>query len=329
MGLVGSVFLFIRNPGAVSTAALTEWPGHMGNLESASERWPRIDPNEASARLTSLGEGLPKNNQTLDDFVAREITRDEISIGDGPALPDVSAIRKLLLSEDISWQRYDDVGDPNAIAARAIQMTMARALIAHALMKARANNAEAWDDLFAVWKLAKSLDGHPQLMTQTAALTMRRLINGAAWKMPLPVPAWLAELQSHDNVKQLLDAFQHQTASYWRDTKFFPTKWFAKSIEHDRKIAEDLHNFKGCDVNAPMNEVGTDLTSVWRRAFRYRAEREATANALRVREGKQIESASICSDGSWRYDGTTLSFSREIATTSPDTPMPLVLRVAR
>ena len=76
-----------------------------------------------------------------------------------------------------------------------------------------------------------------------------------------------------------------------------------------------------------MNELGTDLSSLWRRAFRYRAEREATANALRVREGKSIETSSRCSDGGWMFDGTTLRFSREIATAAPDTPMPLVLRV--
>jgi hypothetical protein len=62
-------------------------------------------------------------------------------------------------------------------------------------------------------------------------------------------------------------------------------------------------------------------------AFRYRAEREATSNALRVREGKSIEAGSQCTDGGWMFDGTTLRFSREIATTAPDSPMPLVLRV--
>ena len=83
----------------------------------------------------------------------------------------------------------------------------------------------------------------------------------------------------------------------------------------------------GCDVNSRANELGTDLTFVWRRAFRYRAEREATANALRVRVGKSIETGSRCTDGGWTFDGTTLRFSREIATAAPDRPMPLVLRV--
>jgi len=209
-----------------------------------------------------------------------------------------------------------------------MQMTMTRALIANALAKGRSNAPAAWDDLHAVWRLARSLDGHPQMMAQTAALSMARMINAVAWKMPLPAPAWLGELQSRDHVRPLLDAFQHQTASYWRSSAWiFPTKWLASSIDHDRKIAEDLFNFTGCDVNTPMNQLGTDLTSVWRRAFRYRAEREATANALRVRDGRSIEPGSRCSDGGWAFDGTTLRFSREIATAPPDNPMPLVLRI--
>jgi hypothetical protein len=299
----------------------------MGTLETVEDRWPRSESNHASVKLSSLAESLPKNDKALDDFVAREITRDEVIIGEAPALPDVSAIRDLLLCEPIMWQRYDGIGDEHAIAMRAMQMTMARALVANALAKAHANAPAAWDDLQAVWKLARSLDGHPQLMAQTAALSMGRMINAVAWKMPLPAPSWLSELQARDDVRPLLDAFQHQTANYWRSSRIFPTKWLATSIDHDRKIAEDLFKFTGCDVNTPMNQLGTDLTSLWRRAFRYRAEREATANALRIREGKSIETSSRCTDGGWMFDGTTLRFSREIATTPPDTPMPLVLRV--
>lgn len=329
IGLVGSIFVWLRNPGAVETSALERWPEQMGNLETAGEKWPRVEPNEASVKLTSLAEALPKNDKTVDDFVAREITRNELRIDEAPQLPDVSSIRDLLLREDVAWQRYDEVGDPNAIAARTVQMTIARALVANALAKGSAGKVEAWDDLHAVWKLARSLHGHPQMMSQTAALGMARMVNAVAWKMPLPAPSWFAELESTDNLRRLLEAFQHQTSTYWRSTRFFPTKWFAKSIDHDRKIAEDLFNFTGCDVNPQMNEVGTDLTSVWRRAFRYRAEREATTNAIRVREGKDIQTSSKCSDGGWNFDGATLKFSREISTTSPDTPMPLTLQVKR
>jgi len=107
----------------------------------------------------------------------------------------------------------------------------------------------------------------------------------------------------------------------------FPTKWLADSVERDRRIGEAIFGEKRCDVNVPMNDLGPDLSSVWRRAFRYRAEHEAAANALRVRQGKPIETGSRCSDGGWTLDGTTLRFSREIATAPPDRPMPLTLRL--
>jgi len=327
-GLVATIFFSFRNEGAVSTSAAQKWPEQMGTLETVADRWPKLNANSASAKVTLLAQALPKNDNALDDFVAREITRDEITIGEPPTLPDVSAIRDLILREQIVWERHDEIGDSQAIATRAMHMTMAKALVANALAKARSNGPEAWDDLQAVWRLARSLDGHPQMMAQTAALSMARMINAVAWKMPLPAPTWLGDLQSRDDVRPLLDAFQHQTASYWRSSaRIFPTKWLASSIDHDRKIAEDLFHFTGCDVNTPMNQLGTDLTSVWRRAFRYRADREATANALRVREGKSIETTSRCSDGGWMFDGKMLRFSREIATPSPDTAMRLVLRV--
>ena len=326
-GVVGSVVLWFRNEEAVATSAARPWPGEMGPLGAVADRWPPQKANEASVKLTALANSIPKN-EAVDEFVAREVTRGELTIGDPPALPDVSAIRELLLREPIVWERYDEVGDPNAISARAMHLTMARMLIATALTKARAKDPTAWDELHSVWKLARTLDGHPQMMTQTAALSMDRMVNAVAWKMPLPAPPWLAELHARDNVQRLIESFQFQSSSYWKDgARIFPTKWLANSVDNDRSIAEELYNLDQCDVNARANELGTDLTSLWRRAFRYRAEREATANAIRVREGKPIETASRCSDGKWMFDGTTLRFSREIPTAAPDTPMPLVLRV--
>ena len=243
--------------------------------------------------------------------------------------PRGSAIRELLLREPIVWERHEGIGgNDETEAMRALQLKVARALVADALAKAGASDPAAWEDLHAAWKLARALDGHPQMMAQTAALSTVRMINAVAWKMPLPAPAWLSELQALDEVPPLLEAFQYSAASYWKDgAQLFPTKSLASSAEHDRLIAEGLFKTTRCDVNAPMNDLGTDLSSVWRRAFRYRAEREATANALRAREGKPIETTSRCTDGGWTFDGTTLRFSHEIATAAPDRPMPLVLRV--
>ncbi|MFN2513263.1 MAG: hypothetical protein ABR568_17800 [Pyrinomonadaceae bacterium] len=324
---VAWLFLWFRNEDAVATSVARPWPGGLGTLDAVANRWPPLKANDASVKLTALAKALPKN-EVVDDFVEREIARGELTIGDPPALADVSAIRELVLREPIVWESRVEFDDVDVAARRAVQLTVARVLVASALAKARGHDPAAWEDLHAAWKLARSLQGHPQMMAQTAALTMARMINAVAWKMPLPPPAWLGELQDRDNVRPLLEAFQYQAASYSNDgTWLFPTKWLADSVDRDRGIAEALFKETQCDVNTPMNALGTDLSSVWRRAFRYRAEREATANALRVREGKSIATASRCSDGGWMFDGTALRFSREIATAAPDKPMPLVLRV--
>jgi hypothetical protein len=328
LALVVWVISWFRAPADVATSAARPWPGGMGTIETVADRLPPVRANDASRKLMALAKALPKR-EAIDEFVFREMTRGELTIGEPPALSDVAAIRELLLREPIVWARtHEEIGDADTTTRRALLLTVARTLVASALTKARANDPAAWEDLHAVWNLARSLDGRPQMMIQTAALSMGRFINAVAWKMPLPAPAWLDELHEHDNVPALLEAFQHQTASYWEDgARIFPTKMLATSVENDRLIAEEVFKATACDVNTRENELGTDLKSVWRRAFRYRAEREASANALRVREGKPIEPKSRCSDGGWTFDGTTLRFSREIATAAPDRPMPLTSKV--
>ena len=328
IALVVWVVSWFRNPQSVAISASQPWPGGMGTLEGADDRYTPLQANEASRKLTELAGALPKDDSIL-VFVLREIARAELTIGEAPALPDVSAIRDLLLREPVVWERRVAFDDSRVQTRRVLQMTMARALVASALAKARQNDPAAWDDLRAAWNLARSLDAHPQMMAQTAALTIARMINGAAWKMPLPPPAWLGELRQRDHVRPLLEAFHYQTASYSRDgLQMFPTKMLADGVDQDRRIAEELYGATRCEVNVPMNYTGTDLRSVWRRAFRYRAEREATANALRIREGKPIETKSACSDGAWTFDGTTLRFTRELPQAANDVSVPLVLQVA-
>jgi len=317
IALVVWVASWFWNKEAVIKSATQPWPGGAGSFHS------HLKANDAAVKLTALAKALPRS-EAVDAFVAHEIARGELAIGKAPALPDVTAIRELLLNDPVVWERQAGIGGGDVIEGRRkTVLLVARALVADALSQAR------WDDLQAAWNLARSLDAHPQIMMQTAALTIARMINAVAWKMPLPVPAWFAEVQERDSVAPLLDSFHFQTASYVESgTNFFPTKMLADSVDHDRRIAEEVAKTTACDVKIPMNEVGADLSFVWRRAFRYRAEREATANALRVREGKPIEPTSRCSDGGWTFDGTTLRFSRDIATVPPDKPMPLTIDFA-
>lgn len=330
LALVVWVLSWFRNPQAVAVSGANAWPGGLGTLESVAARHPAIKASEGAAQFMELGKTLSQEGP-VDQFVARELTRGELTIGRARGIPDVSAIRDLLLREPIVWPRpsgVGEIGDQESSARRGVQMTVARALLASALVRARANDAAAWDELRALWTLARSLESQPQMMSQTAALSMVRMINAAAWKMPLPAPDWFGEVQKRDMVRPLLEAFQYQTASYWGGgSPLFPNKWTADGVERDRQIALSLAGETRCDVDAAVNTHGSDLTSVWRRAFRYRAEREATANALRIRAGQPIDEKSVCSGGTWTFDGTTLSFNQSIATPPPDRPMPLVLTV--
>ena len=325
--LVAWVISWFWAPGAVATSARKPWPGGKGSLEIPKAAHAEKS-NEASRKLTTLASALTAND-AVEKFVEREIARAEVTIGDAPPLPDTTAIRELLLREPLVWERREGVGDAEASRIRGVQMNVARALVASALAKGHAQDPAAWADLEAAWKLVQSLDSHTQqMMLQTAAMSIARMINAVAWKMPLPAPAWLAEVQGHDSVPQLMDAYRQQTASYAKDgVAMFPTKFLADSVEHDRAIAEEVFKQTQCDVTARENKLGVDLRSVWRRAFRFRAEREATANALRIREGKPVEPHSRCSDGAWAFDGTTLRFSREIAIDPPAMSMPLTLRL--
>src|SRR5439155_12616285 len=135
IAFVAWVALWFRNQDAVATSAARPWPGGMGTLYTVADRWPPQKANGASVKLTALANPLPKN-EAVEDFVAREITRGELTIGEPMALPDVAAIRELLLREPITWERHDEIGAQDAIATRAMQMTVARALVANALTKA-------------------------------------------------------------------------------------------------------------------------------------------------------------------------------------------------
>src|SRR5437762_227131 len=131
------VVSWFRTPDAVATSGAQAWPGGMGTLDSVAKRFPPLQANEASMKLSALANALPKN-EAVDSFVAREIARGELAIGKPRTLPDVSAIRELLLREPIVWKRHDGIGDTDTQAMRVVQLTITRALVANALIKARA-----------------------------------------------------------------------------------------------------------------------------------------------------------------------------------------------
>jgi len=315
----------------VAAAAARPWPDGLGTLAAFTDRYPPQHENEAARKLTRLA-GPVAENDAVTIYVRQQIARGELTIAAPPAIADVTAIRDLLLREPIVWERDLSQQHGGLLPKVAMHVSLMRALVASALGRARQHDVAAWNDLHAAWNLTKSLDPHPHPILRIVAMSMTRAINAVAWKMPLPVPAWFDEVQSRDFVRPLFETLQYEQWLKWRHQKF-PVKPFAMAIDRERTITGELARMTECEFRGPV-ETGdrTDpiggLDIGWQRAFRYRAEREATANALRARAGLPIEEGSHCSDGGGSFDGKTLRFAKPIALPERrDTSMPLTLRV--
>ena len=315
----------------VDDRAARPWPDGLGTLAAVPGRYPPRQESEAARKLTKLA-AVVVENEAVTTYVRLEIARGELTVAEPPAIADVSAIRELLLGEPIVWQRDISLQHGGLLQNVAMYRSLTRMFVASALGRARQQDADAWDDLRAAWNLTKSLDGYPHLILRVVAMSMTRAINAVAWKMPLPVPAWFEEVQDRDFVRPLLETLQSENWRTWRH-QMFPLKPFADRVERERTLAADLARATKCEFDR-VPETGDRADPLgrldigWQRAFRYRAEREATANALRARAGQPIEESSQCSDGGWSFDGKTLRFAKPIALPERhDTSMPLTLHV--
>ncbi|MCU1347232.1 MAG: hypothetical protein JWO56_262 [Acidobacteria bacterium] len=318
---------------AVTAAAARPWPDGLGTLAAVPDRYPPQHENEAARKLTKLAAPFAEDD-AVTSYVRQEIARGGLTIAAPPAIPSLTAIRELLLREPVVWKRDLSQQHGGLLDKVQLHLTLVRALLASALGRARQNDAAAWDDLHAAWNLTKAFHEHPHLILRIVAMSMTRAINAVAWKMPLPVPAWFDEVQDRDLVRPLIETLQFENWRQWKE-QTFPLKPFAERIERERTLTMELARLTDCELNR-ATETGDRSDPIfrldigWQRAFRYRVEREATANALRARAGTPIEERSHCSDGRWSFDGKTLRFAKPIALPERrDTSMPLTLQIRK
>jgi len=315
----------------VAAAAARPWPNGLGTLAAVPGRYPPQHENEAARKLAMLAAPVAEND-AVTTYVRQEIASGELTIAEPPAIAGISAIRDLLLHEPIVWERDLLQQHGGLLPKVAMHLSLMRLLVASALGRARQQDGTAWDDLHAAWNLTKALDGHPNIILRAVAMSMTRAINAVAWKMPLPVPAWFGEVQDRDLVQPLFETMQYENWRRWKE-QMFPLKPFAERIERERILAGELARVTECELRrvterGDRSDPNDRLDIGWQRAFRYRVEREATANALRARAGQPIEKGSHCSDGGWSFDGKTLRFAKPIALPEKiDTSMPLTLHV--
>jgi hypothetical protein len=210
---------------------------------------------------------------------------------------------------------------PNIFGLQQLQ----RAFVARALTLARNGDPAAWNELRAAWELTRPLWSRPEPGLMLGASTVARMVNAAAGKMPLPAPAWLAELDTHPYELRLIAA---QQAEAWREKN-------PGLAERLRGMAWAILEAKACDTSseqfdAVREKLGAraepNLVRDWSRFLRFRAEREARRNVLLLRSGQPPVPTSQCSDGSWEVTPTSFRFTREIKVEYPQIDYPLEYR---
>ena len=347
------------------------WPENLGPLEDVPKRFPKRGASADAVRLAELARPLGIEflatksaddvHEAIGKFVGAEHVRDVAEIAAPPSpvaeyvekhAPHIDAVRDhLLQSREIAWAV--DLGKtfnapiPNIVA----HLRLTRLLIARALIRSRGGDAGAWDDLRAAYVLERSLHPRPELVPQVVALSMARSINAAAWKMPLPAPAWLAEMQAVDHRALILRGMQVDTWVVWRNVpdelpmagmRSYLYASMANMALHQHESAVELVQVQSCGFdgkafdqqrekeiarwNTPGQITIMGGGDLWSRMLRYGAEKEGTANAMRVRAGQSAIKESRCADGTWSYDAGRVSFLPAIRKSAP-VEMPLSLAV--
>lgn len=321
------------------------WPLALGPVSDAPKHFPSTKQNEPAARLVSLARNArvdlraEDEPRMLDDlgrefreYLRVQLERSGEAIDAPPSdvaryLTDNAAtldeIRTLVLSEEIVFDSEISKAGREALGPPiAAQQDLHRAFVARALVAARDGKSEAWNELRAAWALARPLWRRPEPIGPVAGSTAARMINGAARKLPLPVPEWFREIGAFDYERALAAA---QQADAWRRR----TTAFDVRV---RGMAEEVLRAKACDVTSPQFEAlreklagraTPNLVGEWQRLMRFRAEREATQRVLQIRSGQKPSSQSQCSDGSWEVTATSFRFTRDVPVEGPQIKYPL------
>lgn len=330
-------------------AVHSPWPLGLGSLEEVPKRFPKREATPAALRLQELAGPLDQDRELLKDFVQAELGRGVLTV----AAPSsevsaylakhdtrLDAIREHLLGgAEIAWavdlEKGLDAPAPNLL----MHLTIVRALVARGLIRGE------WRDLRAAQLLARSLESRPELISQIIANMASRQVNTAAWRLPLPAPAWVAELRTTDHRRLLVRAMQVEAWVFGEISRKERMPWrpymrlaAVNAMLHQRRTAMDLAAVDTCSFDArtfaenhavaawnlPGNLYIANYGGAWTRVLRHEAEREATANALRIRAGQPIDPRSRCSDGGWRFEQGTLSFTADVPRAG-DYQMPLTL----
>ena len=352
---------------------------NLGVLADTPNRYPAAESNAAAETLMkltppigiSITPGVTRTEtrgayesvkKSFADYVSAQLERPSDQSAPPPA--DVAAFLSdhqtqidrvrdhIATAGPIRWLMHFREGADAPIPNLLGFMSLSRVFTARALAKAANHDATAWDDLRAVWLLDRELWKRPELISQLIALAGTRYVNAAAIKMPLPVPSWLGELESHNYRRDLASAFQAQACSWtftWRNElrkakakNVFAYPYVAASAidaaERLRRETSRIVAMSKCNLSyvepvsiTRWNIIGRivfpNLTEAWQRLYRFQAEREATSKVLALQSGETPPATSACSDGKWLISANSIRFDPPIPINS-GVKYPLAYEVA-
>ena len=329
--LIVAIWVVLYATGSVELrrAKAEPWPYALGSLDDLAAR-PRRSASPEAERLIKPLESLP-NGVAAATWIAAQIKKKNDAVDPVPAdVASALAESQAALAELVPLV----VGSGDRIVwsdRRAMAWLVAGAvnlLGVQALGRARdGDGAAAWQDVHAMWILARSLSGQVVPPAKISAAQLERIANAVARKLPAPAPPWLAEIAAIDPRRDAAAALQAQASTFGRPARrraapavlmflFRPLfdRYAAKTIR-GRRAAAAAMTARRCRIDdAAMHAAevtGMLPAQVAYRAARLDAEIEATAKVLALKSERarlghwpppspQI-AASRCEANVWQY----------------------------
>lgn len=207
-------------------------------------------------------------------------------------------------------------------------------LVCDALLKARAGDLRAWDDVHALHWIAHGLWRSVNRNWLAFAIGTSRIATGVARKLPPPLPSWWQEIDAFDSRRAVIATHQAETFLSWQPASrqngvmaFLFSAWMdadnASFLRRRREAAEALAKMRRCsmDASAFKDDLRTPAWSSYNeRAVDpnflsvplYDFERDAVQHLFALKEQRPFSSVSRCADGTWSYRDGMLAFSAPI-----------------
>ena len=248
--------MYATSVAAVKREINKPWPYALGSLKQPE---PREDLRVWSeeTQYTTLIDALDVENIAPEKYVAVQTAKKDDAIDPPPSgagvaenEPVLAKIVRLVLDsgDRVIWRGYERADVPGLLAAAALD-------------RARSGDtAAAWDDLHAVWILARSLPATSGWRAKRRALLAVRQANAVARKLPAPPPSWFAELAAFDPRRQTAVFIHDSTKIQLRprrrlgviDVLFKPLfdRYEISTMRHGRLSAEAMASSKPCRIDA-------------------------------------------------------------------------------